>query len=183
MRNHGTLTKWKEDRGFGFISPAQGDDIFVHISEFPRDGVRPRINELISFEIEPGSKGKFQAVRVMRPAGHAKSHAKPRQTEYSRNPQPSGRARYSMLAVLVLAAIGTYGYSRLNSHVAVSNFSITESQAISASPAVNFKCDGRTMCSQMTSCAEATYFLQNCPTVKMDGDNDGRPCEQQWCNH
>lgn len=44
-----------------------------------------------------------------------------------------------------------------------------------------FRCDGRTYCSQMTSCAEATYFLKNCPGVKMDGNNDGVPCEQQWC--
>ena len=44
-----------------------------------------------------------------------------------------------------------------------------------------YKCDGRTHCSQMTSCAEATYFLKNCPGVKMDGDNDGIPCEEQWC--
>ncbi|BBA34734.1 hypothetical protein sS8_2789 [Methylocaldum marinum] len=27
----------------------------------------------------------------------------------------------------------------------------------------------------MTSCEEATYFLQNCPGVKMDGNNDGVP--------
>jgi hypothetical protein len=44
-----------------------------------------------------------------------------------------------------------------------------------------FKCDGRTHCSQMSSCAEANYFLQNCPGVKMDGNHDGIPCEQQWC--
>ncbi|NKB16943.1 MAG: excalibur calcium-binding domain-containing protein [Pseudanabaena sp. CRU_2_10] len=44
-----------------------------------------------------------------------------------------------------------------------------------------FRCDGRTHCSQMTSCAEATFFLKNCPNVKMDGNNDGIPCEQQWC--
>lgn len=47
--------------------------------------------------------------------------------------------------------------------------------------ASQFKCDGRTYCSQMTSCAEATFFLKNCPGVKMDGNNDGIPCEQQWC--
>jgi hypothetical protein len=46
----------------------------------------------------------------------------------------------------------------------------------------DFKCDGRTHCSQMTSCDEATFFLRNCPGVKMDGDHDGIPCEQQWCN-
>src|SRR5215831_3268005 len=44
-----------------------------------------------------------------------------------------------------------------------------------------FRCDGRTYCSQMTSCAEAKYFLEHCPNVKMDGDHDGVPCERQWC--
>lgn len=47
--------------------------------------------------------------------------------------------------------------------------------------AVQFKCDGRTYCSQMTSCEEATFFLRNCPGVRMDGNNDGVPCEKQWC--
>jgi len=45
----------------------------------------------------------------------------------------------------------------------------------------SFKCDGRTYCSQMTSCEEATFFLKSCPNVKMDGNNDGIPCEKQWC--
>lgn len=44
-----------------------------------------------------------------------------------------------------------------------------------------FRCDGRLYCSDMRSCAEAKYFLANCPGVKMDGDGDGVPCEQQWC--
>jgi hypothetical protein len=47
----------------------------------------------------------------------------------------------------------------------------------------NFKCDGRTYCSQMSSCAEAKFFLNNCPGTKMDGDGDGIPCENQWCGH
>jgi len=44
-----------------------------------------------------------------------------------------------------------------------------------------WRCDGRTHCSQMRSCAEATFFLQHCPGVQMDGDGDGIPCETQWC--
>lgn len=48
-------------------------------------------------------------------------------------------------------------------------------------PSSQFKCDGRTYCSQMTSCAEAKFFLKYCPGVKMDGNNDGVPCEKQWC--
>ncbi len=46
----------------------------------------------------------------------------------------------------------------------------------------SYRCDGRQYCSQMTSCAEAKYFLANCPAVKMDGDKNGIPCEQQWCS-
>jgi hypothetical protein len=48
-------------------------------------------------------------------------------------------------------------------------------------PTSRFRCDGRTHRSQMTSCDEATFFLRNCSDVKMDGDRDGIPREQQWC--
>ncbi|WP_072034233.1 excalibur calcium-binding domain-containing protein [Pectobacterium fontis] len=40
-----------------------------------------------------------------------------------------------------------------------------------------FVCDGRQYCSQMNSREEASFFIQNCPNTKMDGDNDGIPCE------
>ena len=55
---------------------------------------------------------------------------------------------------------------------------ISSARLDSSSP---FACDGRTYCSQMKSCEEAKYFLQHCPDVKMDGNNDGIPCEKQWC--
>jgi hypothetical protein len=45
-----------------------------------------------------------------------------------------------------------------------------------------FRCDGRTYCAQMHSCAEAKYFLAHCPGVNMDGNRDGVPCERQWCS-
>ena len=43
-----------------------------------------------------------------------------------------------------------------------------------------FKCDGREYCGQMNSYEEAKYFIHNCPNTKMDGDNDGIPCERQF---
>ena len=55
------------------------------------------------------------------------------------------------------------------------------STATPASRSSQFTCDGRTHCSQMRSCEEATYFIQHCPNTKMDGNNDGVPCESQWC--
>jgi hypothetical protein len=33
----------------------------------------------------------------------------------------------------------------------------------------------------MKSCEEAEFFLSNCPGVRMDGDRDGIPCEDQHC--
>ena len=56
-----------------------------------------------------------------------------------------------------------------------------EIQPIPAARDTGFRCDGRQHCSQMRSCSEAKYFLSNCPGVKMDGDRDGVPCEEQWC--
>ena len=62
--------------------------------------------------------------------------------------------------------------------------SVTKTAAAST-PTVHstasYRCDGRTRCSQMHSCEEATWFLKNCPGVQMDGNSDGVPCERQWC--
>jgi micrococcal nuclease len=52
---------------------------------------------------------------------------------------------------------------------------------VAAAATTTYRCDSRKYCSQMTSCQEATWFLKNCPGVKMDGNRDGVPCEQQWC--
>ncbi|MFT5136373.1 MAG: hypothetical protein ACI9XU_001541 [Arenicella sp.] len=45
----------------------------------------------------------------------------------------------------------------------------------------DFNCDGRTHCAQMRSCQEARFFLANCSNTQVDGDQDGIPCERQWC--
>ena len=57
-----------------------------------------------------------------------------------------------------------------------------EASAPVARASTSYQCDGRTHCSQMRSCDEARHFLQHCPNTKMDGDRDGIPCENQWCN-
>jgi len=65
---------------------------------------------------------------------------------------------------------------------AVVSISPTLNSEVNLQPvAASFSCDSRKHCSQMTSCAEATYFIQHCPDTKMDGNNDGIPCEKQWC--
>jgi len=101
--------------------------------------------------------------------------------------------RNKIILVLVLFA-GWYGYSQYQRRTHIppdvaapaalksAPRDVVAPPILKSAPEGQFKCDGRIYCSQMTSCAEATYFLKNCPGTKMDGDNDGIPCENQWCN-
>jgi hypothetical protein len=89
-----------------------------------------------------------------------------------------------VISGLLVCALLWFGYSQYASRVARFE-SVLPAPPASLSPAklsvpADFKCDGRNMCSQMTSCREATLFLQNCPGMQMDGNGDGVPCEQQW---
>ena len=43
----GTLKSWNDDRGFGFIAPAQGgQEIFVHIKAFPAQRHEGQVSHL-----------------------------------------------------------------------------------------------------------------------------------------
>jgi hypothetical protein len=96
-----------------------------------------------------------------------------------------------IIVLLLLAALGWYGYGKYQDRLKIQQVVGTKDKSSTSAPPASlrierpsgsvFKCDGRTYCSQMTSCAEATFFLQNCPGTKMDGNNDGIPCEKQWC--
>jgi hypothetical protein len=84
----------------------------------------------------------------------------------------------NILILIVLAALAWFGYGKYQAaHSAAASgatapraggppLELADQPEGAASP---FKCDGRTMCPQMTSCAEATYFIQHCPNTKMDG--------------
>lgn len=88
-----------------------------------------------------------------------------------------------VLLGILIGGAAVYGYHHLRGpSVAVAEQEqAREAPTDTGSAATNFRCDGRTHCSQMTSCSEAMYFLENCPGVKMDGEGDGIPCERQWC--
>jgi hypothetical protein len=87
------------------------------------------------------------------------------------------------LVVVALALIAWFAFTRTTDESLpfVTGGRDDASNFLSSEPDSQFSCDGRTHCSQMTSCAEAEFFLQNCPGVKMDGNGDGEPCEGQWC--
>jgi Excalibur calcium-binding domain len=122
--------------------------------------------------------------RISRRPSHAPTQGSPR-----RAPEPTGSGSFGsvLVALLLVAGVGWFGYTRYTERVgtmpsapqSLMRPAQTAAPEI-ASPA--FHCDGRKHCSQMSSCSEAKQFLQNCPGMEMDGDNDGIPCEQQLCS-
>jgi endonuclease YncB( thermonuclease family) len=45
------------------------------------------------------------------------------------------------------------------------------------STVVDQRCNGKRFCRQMSSCAEARFYLKVCRVQSLDGDSDGTPCE------
>jgi len=65
MRYQGRITKWKDDKGFGFITPNGGSEqVFVHISSFSNRQRRPEGNEIVTYELKVDAKGRAQANTV-----------------------------------------------------------------------------------------------------------------------
>jgi CspA family cold shock protein len=61
----GTVKWFNADKGFGFISPADGgEDLFVHFSAITSSGYRSlEEGQRVQFDVEPGKKG-MQAANV-----------------------------------------------------------------------------------------------------------------------
>jgi cold shock CspA family protein len=194
-RFNGTLKKWNAERGFGFVVAEHGDqELFVHVSAFPRGGRPPVIGEPLSFEMELDKEGRKRAVRVRRPGAPVprapRRHAHDQVRHQARRaPERTESNSFGtrFVALLLVAGLSWYGYTRYIERAEVTAAepqSVMSSPAQAAAPEIRspaFQCDGRKHCSQMSSCSEAKLFLNNCPGMEMDGDGDGIPCEQQLC--
>jgi uncharacterized membrane protein YsdA (DUF1294 family)/cold shock CspA family protein len=65
MRFQDKITNWKDDRGFGFITPnGGGNQVFVHINSFANQRRRPQGNEIVSYKLKTDAKGRGQARSV-----------------------------------------------------------------------------------------------------------------------
>jgi uncharacterized membrane protein YsdA (DUF1294 family)/cold shock CspA family protein len=66
VRMKGVLATWNDGRGFGFVTPAVGGaDVFVHISSFSEDTLRPVVGDEISYVLEFSRDGKPRAARAL----------------------------------------------------------------------------------------------------------------------
>ena len=99
MRYQGKITDWKDDKGFGFITPnGGGPRVFVHIKSFSNRQQRPVGDEIVTYELGRDSKGRPQANSVAFVLKHTSSAS------------PSGTGNVSLMltaAFLVLVAGST----------------------------------------------------------------------------
>jgi cold shock CspA family protein len=115
MRIEGKLAKWNDDRGYGFISPTHGgEEIFAHISAFPNDGLRPKLGETVSFEIEIDKSGKKRAIAISYRA-RAKVSRHNQERPRQRRKKPSLVSRLWPVFLLVLLVYGYREYSQRSS--------------------------------------------------------------------
>jgi cold shock protein len=60
----GTVKWFNADKGYGFISPESGEDLFVHFSAIQAGGYRSLDEgQAVEFDVDQGQKG-LQAVNV-----------------------------------------------------------------------------------------------------------------------
>ena len=175
MRLQGRVTEWDDERGFGFVTQnGTGARAFLHVSALSSGRKRPAVGSLITYELGKDEKGRMQA-REAQFVGAGSSASS----------SSTGTFASALVGLMVLLAIGYVGYvliSNPNSTISASVYK-TVSARDALRPHPEFQCrPEKNSCSKMTSCAEALFHQERCGVPDMDGDHDGIPCEQQWCN-
>lgn len=191
----GKLLRWIDEKGFGFIKPDTGGaDIFIHISALKSMSRPPVVGDIIYYETSLDDKGKIRAINAKIEGVSQVLTVSPidrkRRTQKTTYPQQRPHRSYNTYKppykksgfrfipiLLVIAAVSVYSkFANQNVSGSQQGVPIVES----SKPTPQFQCQGKVYCSEMTSYEEAAFYLQNCPGTKIDGDNDGIPCEQQF---
>ena len=193
----GLLKSWKSDKGFGFIkSDTLEHDTFIHISALKHMSRKPKVGDTIYFEVATQPDGKTKAINC-RIEGVAELKA-PYQ-KHTQQPHRIAKSNFAssflgkVASIALIAALCFYAINKYNTHSSsqtsillnkdlatnddLDTFDEKYPKVVIPKSTQNFTCDGRQHCSQMTSKDEAIFFINNCPNTKMDGDGDGKPCE------
>jgi cold shock CspA family protein len=189
MRLKGTLIDWKDDRGFGFIEPAEGGArIFCHLKAFEVRVRRPMAGDKVTYEVGKDAQGRLNAVKV-RPVGleDARYQSNIGSRRNPKTAQNASSAVYKGISIVLIAITVFAGWRYFQNKQAEQWTTeneqaepaglVSESGPVEREQTPAFQCDGRVYCSDMHSRAEAEFFIKHCPGTKMDGDNDGVPCE------
>ncbi|MBE0435807.1 MAG: excalibur calcium-binding domain-containing protein [Methylomicrobium sp.] len=201
----GTLVRWIDDKGYGFIKQDNGEpDIFIHISALKGMSRKPIIGDVIHYQIGFDKSGKTRAIdakiegvsqALTLAAFEERKISKPSSARVKPHRTPANfskpQKRFNPFPILIVIGIAAVAYKESSKRHDFSmpaedlpiEYEYLENEPIDHQPKVKtqrFQCQGKEHCSQMTSYEEAVFYLRNCPNTKLDGDGDGIPCERQF---
>ncbi|MCU8030365.1 excalibur calcium-binding domain-containing protein [Shewanella sp. SM73] len=209
LMDRGVLVRWNDEKGFGFIQPEKNaaQDVFIHISVLKKMARKPIVGDSILYQTEVQNDGKRKAViasiegvAVVAASATPRSHSHVQSRNETFNFNNKDKAHHhnsrkssfnTIIPLLIIVAIVIFGfkqYQEFNEAPAIDEVPVLTNEDIKRMPIYEtatprFQCEaGKTHCSHMSSCAEATFYIQHCPNTQMDGDDDGIPCERQWCS-
>lgn len=182
LRFRGRITQWNDDKGFGFVSCGDGHaPVFLHVTAFGSRGRRPEVGDSVTYEVVADGRRRQRAAKATFISSGAPTSAGSRAASRSKTLR-QGRTPWlpfwtasAVTALVIVGWLVSQSAPWISSSVE-SSFKLTDT-----AETTRFRCEGKTRCTQMSSCEEATFYIRNCPDTQMDGDNDGVPCESQWC--
>ncbi|TCB75920.1 cold shock domain-containing protein [Acinetobacter sp. ANC 4177] len=192
MFQEGKVKNYQAERGFGFIQvDGESRDLFFHIKDMPNRNIQPQIGEKLKFRIVE-EKGKFKADNIVRLdiKNQSETFTPSARAVINRgNQKKSGRQKQNnhgggiittIVGLILICLLAYFVYGKYQRYQ-LSQQSPADVQPVAQVPVNSnpngYRCDGRIHCSQMNSREEARWFVRNCPGTKMDGNNDGEPCE------
>lgn len=195
MLHQGKLKDWNPGKGCGFIQQDKaGPDIRISSSGFRKKPEQLQDGDSIFFQIEVNAQGKPEAVSAYKAGQHfapAPLVQKPVLPSL-----PLQRLLSVVVSLFILLWLGYQSFYLLSTEEpAVVQAAAAEQpdQTLALEDPVwpplrvqqgeQFQCEGKQHCSEMSSCEEAEFYLEQCPDVLIDGDRDGIPCERQLCSH
>ncbi len=201
----------REERESAWGDLPRGSSVPMPLRDLPRDSQRDSLRESPRDAARPASRpaplgGGRDAPRASAGSASGKPAAfapAGRPTAPFRPPPTVRRGRSGWLGwlavtlILLVLAAGYYFWLQQRGASALPPGETAASEAVAPRPAgrktpatagvtdvrksPKMHCDARTQCRQMSSCAEARFFVLNCPDFEIDGDGDGISCEQEWC--
>jgi cold shock CspA family protein len=193
----GKLVRWFDDKGFGFIKPENGkDDIFIHISALKGMSRKPLIGDVIHYQISFDTNGKTRAVNpkiegvsqalTLTPLEQERktpcslpANERPYRNLTTRVSKP--QKSFGLFPVLIVIGAVIFVYNKVSKEkFFIDQVKTPTAETQPVEQTERFQCQGKVWCSQMSSYEEAIFYLRNCPGTKMDGDDDGSPCERQF---
>ena len=146
MRKQGVISKWNDEKGFGFIMPNDSKKtVFVHIKSFTDRNVRPVENQKVTYTLEKNDKG-YAAINVSRSTDNpirskTNIHKKNYSQNYSKHrnhAQEKKKSSYSLprryKLIIILLAFSIFGKYIIDVPKTNNSLSSTSSSYTSTTP-------------------------------------------------